>query len=470
MQFRTGNLLSRVVADVETLENFYIRVISPPLVALIVAVGATLSVGRYNPLPGWALLGFLFTLGVLAPLVAGALGRSPGRALINVRADLHDQLVDGIQGMADLIAFGRQPERVEQLAKTGAEYARLQLRMGLITGFNDGLGIWLTNMGLWTVLVLAIPSVSNGEIPGVMLASLALIAIASFEAVTPLPLAAQMLSSSLQAAERLMEVVDAEPAVRETESSQSVGQGSGALTFRDVSFSYGEGTALNGINFQLAPGQSVAIVGPSGAGKSTLVNLLLRFWDFDHGEILLSGCPIKDYSTADARRQLGVVAQNAFFFNATIRQNLLLANAHATPEQLAAVTQKAQIADFIAGLPDGYETWIGEQGLRLSGGERQRLAIARALLKDAPILVLDEPTANLDPLTERALLDALFTAMNGKTTLMITHRLVEMQRFDEILVLDQGRIVERGTHTALLAVDGLYRQLWNVQNHLLRNK
>ncbi len=470
MQFRSGNLLSRVVADVETLENFYIRVISPPVVALIVGVGAALSIGSYNPLPGWALLGFLFTLGVLAPLVAGALGRNPGRALITIRADLHDQLVDGIQGIADLIAFGRQPERVEQLAKTGVEYAHLQRRMGLITGFNDGLGVWLTNMCLWTVLVLAIPSVSNGEIPGVMLASLALIAVASFEAVTPLPLAAQMLSSSLQAAGRLMEVVDAAPAVRETESSHSVGQGSGVLTFRDISFSYGDGTAaLNGINFQLAPGQSVAIVGPSGAGKSTLVNLLLRFWDFDYGEILLSDYSIKDYSPEDARRQLGVVAQNAFFFNATIRQNLLLANAHATPEQLEAATQKAQIADFIAGLPDGYETWIGEQGLRLSGGERQRLAIARALLKDAPILVLDEPTANLDPLTERALLDALFNAMDGKTTLMITHRLVEMQRFDEILVLDQGQIVERGTHAALLAADGLYRQLWDVQNHSLRD-
>jgi ATP-binding cassette subfamily C protein CydCD len=467
MQYRSGDLLARVVADVETLENFYVRVVSPPLVALVIAAATAFVLGLFDPLLGWALLCSLFALGVLAPLLAQALGRGPGRALIARRADLHVQLVDGIQGLADLVAFGRQDDRNRSIELTGADYARLQRRMGWIGGLNDGLGVLLTNLALWSVLVLAIPRVTVGEIPGVALAALALMTAASFEAVTPLPLAAQLLGSSLEAAQRLFDVVDAEPAVREPVKAASAEPGKGQVAFRDVSFGYGEGLALNGINFQLDEGRSLAIVGPSGAGKSTLVNLLLRFWDYEQGEIMLAGRPLKSLAEDEARRKLAVVAQNAYFFNATIRQNLLLADPKATQAQIEAAAQKAQIHDFIAGLPKGYETWIGEQGLRLSGGERQRLAIARALLKDAPILVLDEPTANLDPLTERALMDALFAAMQGRTTLMITHRLVGLERFDGILVLDHGRIVERGSHAGLLAQNGLYRQLWAIQNQIL---
>lgn len=466
MQYRSGDLLARVVADVETLENFYVRVVSPPLVALLVSLGTSFVLALYQPWLGWVLLGFLVTLGVFAPLLAGLLGRTPGRELIALRAELHNQLVDGVQGMADLLAFGRQRDRIQKITDLGADYANLQRRMGWLTGFNDALGVWLPNLALWTVLVLAIPHVISGQIPGVMLASLGLMTLASFEAVMPLPLAAQMLSSSLQAAHRLFEVVDAAPAIREPVAAQSLGQGSGEVAFENVGFSYGEGASLNGINFRVEPGHSLAIVGPSGAGKSTLVNLLLRFWDYDQGEITLSGKSLKILASDEARRGVAVVSQSAYFFNATIRQNLLVANSHATQEQLEAATSKAQIHAFISGLPNGYDTWIGEHGLRLSGGERQRLAVARALLKDAPILVLDEPTANLDPLTERALLDALFAAMAGKTTLMITHRLVGMQRFDEIIVLDHGQIVQRGTHDSLLIQDGLYRELWNIQNRI----
>ncbi len=475
MQYRSGDLLSRVVADVETLENFYVRVVSPPLVALIIAFGTAFALGLYNPWLGWALLGFLFALGVLAPFLAWVLGRGPGRDLIARRADLHVQLVDGIQGMADLLAFGRQEDCNQKIETAGKDYARLQRRMGWISALNDGLGTLLTNLGLWTVLALAIPRVAAGEIPGVLLATLALVTAASFEAVTALPLAAQMLGSSLAAARRLFDVVDivpigyTEPVISDQLSVVSVEQGSipEQVMFRDVSFGYGQGLALNGINFQLEKGRSIAIVGPSGAGKTSLVNLLLRFWDYEQGEIMLAGRPLKSLTPDEARSKLAVVTQNSYFFNATIRQNLLLANPSATQEQIEAAAQKAQIHDFIAGLPKGYETWIGEQGLRLSGGERQRLAIARALLKDAPILVLDEPTANLDPLTERALMDALFAAMDGKTTLMITHRLVSLERFDDILVIDHGEIVERGSHAGLLAQNGLYRQLWTIQNRIL---
>jgi ABC-type multidrug transport system fused ATPase/permease subunit len=211
----------------------------------------------------------------------------------------------------------------------------------------------------------------------------------------------------------------------------------------------------------------VAIVGPSGAGKSTLVNLLLRFWDYQDGIITLDGCDLREYPPDDVRRLMGVVSQHTYLFNATLRDNLLIAKPDATQAELEQAARRAQLDAFIQSLPQGYDTWIGEQGLRLSGGERQRLAIARALLKDAPILILDEATANLDPVTEREVIQAIREAMQGRATLIITHRLVGLQDADEILALQSGRVVERGRHHDLLRANGLYRRMWELQNQIL---
>ena len=214
----------------------------------------------------------------------------------------------------------------------------------------------------------------------------------------------------------------------------------------------------------------MAIVGPSGAGKSTLVNLLLRFWEYGSGEIRLGGESLHGPNPDQVRARCAVVSQNSYFFNTSIRENLRLARPKLSQEEMENAARAAQIHEFIAALPKGYDTFIGEQGLRLSGGERQRLAIARALLKDAPILILDEPTANLDPLTEKDVLETLFGVMKNKTTLLITHRLVGLDRMDEILVMDNGQIVERGIHLDLLAQDGLYRRLWDLQNRILQTQ
>jgi len=242
------------------------------------------------------------------------------------------------------------------------------------------------------------------------------------------------------------------------------------LLITNLSFIYPSSPtpALDHVTFDLRPGTSLAIVGPSGAGKSTLVSLLLRFWEYGSGEIRLGGESLHGLDPDQVRARCAVVSQNSYFFNTSIRENLRLARPKLSQEEMEGAARAAQIHEFIAALPKGYDTFIGEQGLRLSGGERQRLAIARALLKDAPILILDEPTANLDPLTEKDVLDTLFGVMKNKTTLLITHRLVGLERMDEILVMDSGQIVERGTHQSLLALDGLYRRLWDLQNRILR--
>jgi ATP-binding cassette subfamily C protein CydC len=280
-----------------------------------------------------------------------------------------------------------------------------------------------------------------------------------------------MWNASREAAKRLFEVVDTEPIISEKWKVES---GKSHITnyelrIMDLTFSYPNTTTpvLQHVTFDLRPGTSLAIVGPSGAGKSTIANLLFRFWEYESGEISLGGESLKSLNQDEVRKRCALVSQNSYFFNTSIRENLRVARPKVTQEEMESAVKSAQIHEFITNLPKGFETFIGEQGLRLSGGERQRLAIARALLKDAPILVLDEPTANLDPITEKHVLDTLFEIMRGRTSLWITHRLVGLENMDEIIVMDHGRIVEQGRHEELLKGYGVYRRLWDLQNRML---
>jgi ABC-type multidrug transport system fused ATPase/permease subunit len=286
-----------------------------------------------------------------------------------------------------------------------------------------------------------------------------------------LPEAALAWESARAAARRLEEIGDASPAVVDAPAPRPLRRSAQApgISVWDLRFRYeaGDPPALDGVSFDVPAGGRVALVGPSGAGKSTLVSLLLRFWDFAEGEIQLGGVNLRDCAQEDVRRLIGVIPQRTYLFAATIRDNLRVAAPEASPEELRHAAQQAQLHDFIVGLPDGYDTWIGERGLQLSGGERQRLAVARALLRDTPLLILDEPTANLDTLTERRLLRSLQTVSEGRTVLHVTHRLVGLETMDAVLFLEAGRIVERGRHADLVALGGRYRRMWDVQNRLL---
>ncbi len=469
MEYRAGDLLARVVGDVETLENFYVRVVSPPLTAVLIGIGVAFFLGSFGLPLALAFLGFFLSLGLLLPALAQVISRRPAVDTIHLRGDLHVRLVDGIQGMADLLAYGRAAQRFDEVAVNGVDYGNAQRRMARVTGIHSGLTTLLVQMGMWTILVLAIPPVHAGTIAGPMLASLTLLTLASFEAVMPLPLAAQMWNATREAARRLFEVVDTQPVVADSPTIRSEPITDYQLQVSDLSFSYPNQSvpALQHVSFDMQQGRSIAIVGPSGAGKSTLASLLLRFWEYSSGDIRLGGESLKAYGQDQVREKIGLVSQNTYFFNTSVYQNLRFARRKSTQEDVEAATKAAQIHDFILSLPKGYETLIGEQGLRLSGGERQRLAIARAILKDAPILILDEPTANLDPLTEQQVLETLFDLMKRKTSLLITHRLVGLESVDEILVMNHGQIVERGTHAELMQADGLYRRLWDLQNRIL---
>jgi ATP-binding cassette subfamily C protein CydCD len=469
MDFRAGDLLARIVGDVETLENFYVRVVSPPLTAVLVGLFTAIFLGSFGLQLALAFLGFFLSLGLILPILAQIISRRPAVDTITLRADLHTRLVDGIQGMADLLAYGRGTDRLTQISANGVDYGNAQRRMARVTGFHTGLTTLLIHLGMWTILVLAIPLVSAGIIAGPMLASLSLLTLASFEAVMPLPLAAQMWNSAREAARRLFEVVDTVPAVKDDIRYSLDDTRTSNIEFSNITFTYPNQStpALQHATFNLPPNHSIAIVGPSGAGKSTLANLLLRFWDYRLGDIRLGAESLKAYAQDEVRAQIGLVSQNTYFFNTSVYENLRFARRHVTREEIESAAKSAQIHDFIMGLPKGYNTMIGEQGLRLSGGERQRLAIARAIIKNAPILILDEPTANLDPLTEKKILETVFDLMKRKTSLLITHRLVGLENVDEILVLDHGQIIERGSQDQLMQTDGLYHRLWELQNRIL---
>jgi thiol reductant ABC exporter CydC subunit len=468
MGYRSGDILSRIVADIQTLEHFYVRVIAPPLVAGLVALVMWLFLGSFDLSLAITYLFFFLLGGVGVSLLAQRLSRGLGRRLVALRSELNVALVDTVQGVAELLAYNQEARHQARVRALGQGLAALQRRMAWIGGLSDSSIGLLTSLATLAVLTVAIPLVTAGELDGVYLAVLALAVMASFEAVAALPQAFQYLDNSLAAGGRLFEIVDAEPAVTDPAPPSPTPEGYG-LAAVDLRFHYeADGPpALDGVGFVLPQGGCLAIVGPSGAGKSTLVNLVLRFWDYEEGQILLGGQDLHVYQQEEVRRVIGVVSQHTHLFNATIRDNLLLARPDAGQADLERAARGAQIHEFVQSLPEGYDTWIGEQGLKLSGGQRQRLAIARALLKDAPILILDEPAANLDSMTEREVMNSIHTLMAGRTTLIATHRLAGLEAVDEILVLREGRFVEQGQHHDLMQMGGYYRRMWDMQNQVL---
>jgi thiol reductant ABC exporter CydC subunit len=457
----SGDLLARIVADIETLENFYLRVLIPPLAAALVTAVACTILGSFDLRLALALLLFVLLTGVVLPLATRYLSRHAALDVIALRADLNVALLDGVQGMADLLAYGQETAQDARVTALSAALHAQQERLARIRGLSSGLGVLFTGLAAITVLGLAAPLVYAGQIEGVFLALLPLTALAAFEAVQPLSQSLQWLAVSQSAAARIFAVIDAPPAISEPPAppaipahlagspvNGSASTGTHArrspgrvlappVQFEHVHFRYaaGEPWVLDDFTLHIPAGSTCGIAGPNGSGKSTLAHLLLRFWDYTAGSIRIDGVELRDLPSDDARALFSVVPQHTHLFNATIRANLHVVNPDATDAQLAAACRQAELHNFIAGLPNGYDTMIGENGFRLSGGERQRLAIARAVLKAAPILILDEATSQLDLRTESALLASLRPFIAGRTTLIISHREAPLQGLDQVVQL-----------------------------------
>jgi thiol reductant ABC exporter CydC subunit len=440
-QLRSGDLMTRLVADVDAMEEFYVRVLVPPVVAAVVIGASSLVYGVLDLAMGLLLLGFLLLTGVLLPLVSRWLSRQPAQALAGLRGEIGALVIDQLQGAADLLAMDAAGSHRARLLARGSELDAARRRLGVIEGVSDALGGLLAALAGLCILVLAIPLVTEGRLEGVFLAALPLAAIAAFEAVQPLSRSLQLLDTTRASARRLLEIVDARPAVSDPVTpllaAGEPAQHPPGLEIRGLGFRYAaaERWVLHDMDLAIAPGERVALVGPSGCGKSTLLALLLRFWDYESGSLRLAGQELRDMEQDAVRAMLSVVPQDVHLFAATVRDNLAVADGAAGQAEMEAACRVAQLHDVIAALPAGYDTLLGENGLRLSGGERRRLAIARAVLKAAPVVVLDEASADLDATTEAVLWSALDDWLTGRTVLVLGHEVPALARVDRVVAL-----------------------------------
>lgn len=462
---RGGDLLARIVDDVEDLQFLFLRVITPPVIAGLGLSALAATLWPLSPPLTLTLLLLLLIPGLLFPLLLPLSARRTESQAPSVRGRLKADLVEGLQGRLELLALDRMGERLDRLARLSQELSARQLQALRREELKEALLTLATHLTPLAALFYLTPMVRGGGLSGVVLAVIVVGALAAFTIVEPLPAAIGHLTDSLKAADRIFELADAQEPVHEPASSDGEWVPHPAeLIVTGLSFSYDdESAALHEVEFTLASGAQVALVGPSGAGKSSLVNLFLRFWEYDEGEIYLGGRELRTLPGDRVRSFFNVVSQRSYLFHGTLCDNLAIARPGAAEGDMLSALRLAGLEGLLATLPDGLDTPVGEWGRRLSAGQRKRVAIARTLLSPAPYLLLDEPTADLDALTERQLLEDLRDFAQGRTTLLITHRLVGLEGMDRILVMNRGRIVQRGAHAELVGKPGLYRELWRLQ-------
>ena len=457
---RSGDLLSRIGADIDTLDQFYLRLLLPVIVALVSSLLFILFLAFFDPLLMLIEAALLFAAGVLLPLLSNHLSSDNSRQIQQLGSSLRTQQVEYLQGIGELLvdgADGRYSKRLDQLS---GELIGQQQRISQINGLSQAMVGLLANLAMWLIMIVAIPMVEQGSLPPAQLAMLALFSLASFEAVAPLPMAFQTLGQQLAAAKRIFQIADRQPTIEEPiDPDPQISDLT--LNLFNISYHYPQDptSGVEDISLQLSPGKKIALLGPSGCGKSTLLQLMLKFRMPDRGRLSLGGITYDQLSGASIRSKIAVSTQTSHLFNTTIRENLLLGCAEATQSDMQNVCRIAQIDDFIQTLPEGYQTEVGELGVRLSSGQQRRLTLARALLKQAPILILDEPTEGLDSDTERRLIETLMRHCTDCGLLWITHRLTGLDQMDEILLMQQGKLVERGAPLELAAKDSHYARM-----------
>ena len=465
---KSGDLVSIVGGDIETIEFFFAHVITPAVIAFLVPAIVLIVLAFVSWPLAFVLAPFLL-LAAISPFFAQRTAERLAQEMRSQLGDLTAFVVDGIQGMREIVAFGGGARRAEETDRRGWEFSRHRVRF-LDTQASHAVFIEaLTAIGSLAVLATAAWLVVEGNMARTDLPLVTMLALTSFGPVTELATTLKHMMETHAASRRVFEVHDEPVAVTDGPGVAAVpaqpASPDGGISFETVGFAYGpdQPPALRDVSMKIEPGQTVALVGRSGAGKTTCAHMLLRFWDPLSGRITLRGHDLREFKLDVLRSNIALVAQDTYLFNASIRENLRIASQDADDREIERAAELANATEFIEAMPDGYETLVGERGMQLSGGQRQRISIARALLKDAPILILDEATSHLDVVNEQQIREALRRLMEGRATLVIAHRLSTVRDADRIVVLDRGHVVEEGTHQMLLANGGLYSQLVRTQ-------
>ncbi len=460
MRRRSGDLIALASQDIETVEYFFAHTVAPALVGTLVPTTVLVTLAIVAWPIALTLLPFILFAG-LGPVLRRARIDRLGAEAREALGMLGAHVTETIQGLSDLVAFQAVGRRRDGFMEAVRAYQRTRLTLlGDLSSQTAQLEI-ATGLGGLAVAITGACLVSQGELAATTLPLLILLSLASFLPISEIAQVSRQLADTIASTRRIYAVHHEEPAVRDGALRPPAPQGGSSVRFEDVGFSYpgARRPALSEVSLDIPAGATVAIVGPSGAGKTTLANLLLRFWDPATGHVLIDGADLRDFELDHLRHRISLVSQDTYLFNDTLRANVALARPDADEAAIHRALEQAALADFIASLPEGLDTKVGERGVQLSGGQRQRVAIARAFLKNAPTLILDEATSHLDAVSEAQVRNALDALMRDRTTIVIAHRLSTVRNADLLVVLDRGRLAEIGSHAELIGRNGLYARL-----------
>lgn len=455
-RFRQGELLNRLVADIETLDHLYLRVLSPLFSAFVVIIVLTVGLSFIDLRLAWTLGGIMMVLLFALPFIFYRAGKNIGQDLTQLRGQYRSQLTRALQGQAELTVFGASERFRQNLATIETDWQQRQQQQANLTGVSQALILFFSGVTATLLLWLAADNIGGDHQPGALIALFVFCSLAAFEALGPVAVAFQHMGQVIASATRVSQLIDAKPEVTFATTGPA-SEVSISINIDNINFTYPEQPlpVIKGVSLSLQPGEHVALLGKTGCGKSTLLQLMTRAWDVDSGTISLNNHAISDYDEQTLRAMMSIVPQRVHVFSGTLRKNLLIAQQNATDEQLKEVLQKTGLGNLLDN-KQGLNAWMGEGGRQLSGGEQRRLGIARALLHNAPLFLLDEPTEGLDAGTEQQILQLLKQICADKSLIIITHRLHGLEHMDCICVMDDGEIIERGSHQQLLSQQGRY--------------